>query len=1403
MPVKVMECGPKCRSKKHSYELNCAISKGSLEEIQKYMSVCYNGGQVCDIHGRSALHMAAACGKRDVVEWLLESISGDVTQKDNESGWTALHRALFYGNLATARLLVLYKSDMYTRDHEGLGPLDITMKDRSLLTGVPPPVYEISDNHEVYTWGDNSNFTLGHKTEQGRNYPEVIDEFRKKHIAIQQVVMCKYHTVFLSSDGTVYTCGHGMGGRLGHSNEETCLVPKQIDSLKTEVCTEIAAARDHTVILAKSCNVYSCGMNMCHQLGQFPPPEQCLVPRIINSKTIKGKQVIGISTGRFHTIVYTSSAVFSCGLNAGQLGHPKPKGDRKISQLKQVSWLNGKDITVVSVKCSDASTVVLTSEGEIYVLHEYQCRKMASNRPGIQRLCVVGGNLDHTDSQILRENGGRQLVISFLHTSGKVFIWHEKSPSLKRAHWLIKRQLDIKDFILTENGIAIVTELGEVFVCTLLNKPTPVRETSNVAKESVEGEFGRMSLLDLLMKEETEDVQVRKVANIHRATYITADRKGRNFTTFQSLPNCSLTDVPSISYSIMTDCFSTLLEEADEYDLIHDLILQINDQRWPVHKYILVNRCANFPNLLVNNAQTLSDSSIPIIDVQNIHPQILGQLLLYVYTDTCDLLNIGAKFELSDDVEASVSEEIFHLDLHEGQTDGNVNTNCNKRMSAYEAVLHGKDKRRKSDKSKSDKDSNGNERNPVKLLIDVAKKWGVKGLAKKLGCVTYKKGKICSAGKPIQKQGLRFDRNKLKDSKWELYDVSIKSEDGVIFQCHKCILVARLEYFHSMLASGWMETSTTSDLSLPVPGDILEILLDYLYTDESQVINGTQNVELLCNILVVADQMLVVRLKEICEASIAVLVTLKNVGELLEFSTMYNASQLKSTCQQFIALNLAALIEGRYLDVLSDDTIDELTRYYRDAIPNMSRRMITPYDEGPEKSYLEYLASINNEDSEHPVYGVTSEQKKGKSKRKRNRTKSSTEEQEKGSERGQRKASTSEEQEKGPERGQKKASISEDQEKGSEREQRKLSTTEDKEKGSGRGKRKGSERHLSISSDISVKSDNEVIDEMKELNVDCSNNAVTSMISKSPSTWNNVTPGIKSPKPSNVLPQWRNTVETSPIVTVSNTNSPSLRDIMNEEETKISSKKNSSSQKGGKISWKEVKKQQSVQRAQQQGQTKGHTDSSSDKDNHDKNEAQSKSPGIEKGTCPWGSMNKVVSSFRSLMVEDEKVNDNRTTTTKPLSMVTRPKLSSISKHEEGRQASQHSKVVSWGLPQSNQKSSLTVKTSPVSTSPSKNAWNVEPSSPRSPDSVWIPSIQSPSDNICKFTDIVKDEQQKTDVLTKNINKPLSLIQIEEQAMQDLLKFYQADENVDEHITVERVQQASATPVWKRERVQST
>ncbi len=48
---------------------------------------------------------------------------------------------------------------------------------------------------------------------------EVVEFFKKSDISIMQIVMSKFHTVFLSKSGHVYSVGFGIDGRLGHDDE--------------------------------------------------------------------------------------------------------------------------------------------------------------------------------------------------------------------------------------------------------------------------------------------------------------------------------------------------------------------------------------------------------------------------------------------------------------------------------------------------------------------------------------------------------------------------------------------------------------------------------------------------------------------------------------------------------------------------------------------------------------------------------------------------------------------------------------------------------------------------------------------------------------------------------------------------------------------------------------------------------------------------------------------------------------------------------------------------------------------------------------------------------------------------------------------------------------------------------
>ncbi|CAG5125690.1 unnamed protein product, partial [Candidula unifasciata] len=165
-------------------------------------------------------------------------------------------------------------------------------------------------------------------------------------------------------------------------------------------------------------SVFTFGLNLYHQLGQTPVVENSPLPKQMNLKPLKGKSISGVCVGRFHSVVWTPDSVFTVGFNAGQLGHQK--GEKFLSQLRQVSYLRHTDIGIARVACSDAATVCLTTKGDVFVLHEYNCRKIVSKGQDIDKVLVTGGNLDHSvDIGILTEKGGEELSVMMKNESGQ------------------------------------------------------------------------------------------------------------------------------------------------------------------------------------------------------------------------------------------------------------------------------------------------------------------------------------------------------------------------------------------------------------------------------------------------------------------------------------------------------------------------------------------------------------------------------------------------------------------------------------------------------------------------------------------------------------------------------------------------------------------------------------------------------------------------------------------------------------------------------------------------------------------------------------------------------------------------------------------------------------------------
>lgn len=914
------DCTARCRSSVHADLVLASITKGTVPEVQTYCRyLCHNFWAVTDPIGRTALHVAASVGKVELVNWLLEQCHADVDSRDRESGWTALHRAVFYGHLQCAKALLQHGASVTVSDFEGLTALDLAVRDR-----LPYIEYAPSDPCEVYVWGSNKNFTLGLASEQSPKDPEILESFRRDGIAVQKVEMQKFHSVFLTNAGDVYVCGHGLGGRLGLNSEKTTLSVTQLplSKLNKTRCVDIASGQDHTVVLMEDGQVLTCGLNTHHQLGLIPPPPQVLSPRAISMKFLKDKKAVGVCAAKYHSVIYTEDGLYTFGLNAGQLGHPK--GERLQTTPRQISTFSHPDIRFSHVVSSDGAIVCATKKGDIFVCQEYKCRKIASKQLEIKQLCVVGGTIDDPSEAVGSAEGEKQtLKVAMLTKSGKLYLWQSSSLSLTRCLFNVQLQPTIVDVCLSTRSMGLVSKSGEGFLGTVANKKEVKKapESTPPTKKTTLPSPNASSLVKLLERKDCELVNLKRLHSVNRATKITCSSGGESFAVLQSHPKVGLLYEPSIGYSEFQKHMMQLLESADAGDVAHDIVVKVKGNLYHLHRYVLASRSDYFCKVVSEQ----ESSGVHIID--NVTTKAFEEVLCFMYTNSCNILECE-----SNHVVVGLSNRY----------------SLNKRIT--NAFL--------------------------KEVLDASKKLGVHALRDCLNKASIKNNSVeLGSAPPMAKY--RFFRNKFET----LCDVTLVSSDNVSFPCHRCILVARLEYFHSMLSFGWAEFSSRK-LSLPISSKVLEVILEYLYTDDVSRLKHSRDVEFLCQVLVCADQLLATRLKEMCEATLADMVTLKNAADLLEIGCMYNADQLKTLCVQFMCINLPAILECS-LDSLSDAAAEDLASSYKEMVPAMSRRVITPYMNGPSKEDIEKIQGDYGALFDHTeFFACTAPDAKSKARRK-------------------------------------------------------------------------------------------------------------------------------------------------------------------------------------------------------------------------------------------------------------------------------------------------------------------------------------------------------------------------------------------------------------------------------------
>ncbi|KAJ9605360.1 hypothetical protein H2200_010017 [Cladophialophora chaetospira] len=325
-----------------------------------------------DSFGRTILHHAASSRSEDALEFvkaLLEVPFLDLYMQDLESGWTPLHRALYFGNISIAHALMardVQDATDYTtavqhshagglvkiKDHEGNSPFEVfglTIAPRSLQldsTTLPSALrdddstngIDDSGDHqdqdrsrrhvqpavdlggdEVYAFGSNKNLSLGTGDGDDRHYPERLYFERPDHL-LRRLMND------LSAERQKAQAQEDMANSVDDLKPHKGL--PAVIRYKPITIQDVLMSKLHTAVLTSDpvSNLYICGYGPGGRLGTGDE-NTSFTYKCIQAGGLAKRRISSIALGLDHSLAVCSQGeVFTWGSNRyGQLGYALPE----------------------------------------------------------------------------------------------------------------------------------------------------------------------------------------------------------------------------------------------------------------------------------------------------------------------------------------------------------------------------------------------------------------------------------------------------------------------------------------------------------------------------------------------------------------------------------------------------------------------------------------------------------------------------------------------------------------------------------------------------------------------------------------------------------------------------------------------------------------------------------------------------------------------------------------------------------------------------------------------------------------------------------------------------------------------------------------------------------------------
>ena len=363
-----------------------------------------------DFNGVTLLHYIASSTNEKASKYataLLQTPLLDLYVQDVESGWTALHRALYFGNITIARALMDRDSQdalghhsfgiaqgasglIKIKDREGNSAFDVygaSIASRDIRQALTNPLIssaeEEEDNEmaqgisgdtnedgsgsrevipqvniggdEFFTFGSNKNFTLGFGDEDDRQYPERIFLKRPEHLLRRLYNEFQSHKHSAASASEIKA--------ISPSGTLPALI-----QYRPIIIQDVQLSKLHSAVLTNDpeANLYMCGFGPGGRLGTGDEATRFHFVSVFGGG-LSSKKVVHVGLGQNHTIAISSQGeTFTWGSNSfGQLGYASPatnlKDDEPVQLLPRQIFGPLKREVVIAAAASRIHSVVHTA----------------------------------------------------------------------------------------------------------------------------------------------------------------------------------------------------------------------------------------------------------------------------------------------------------------------------------------------------------------------------------------------------------------------------------------------------------------------------------------------------------------------------------------------------------------------------------------------------------------------------------------------------------------------------------------------------------------------------------------------------------------------------------------------------------------------------------------------------------------------------------------------------------------------------------------------------------------------------------------------------------------------------------------------------------------------------------